>query len=174
MNDFPAELILIAFKLPSEDGILVYKNEGDKASIGRMKAGLAKLENRQTENPYLSDFIFDSRQARDIQDGTRIHLSQDEFLNKEIYKNTEQKEAVEGALSAKDLFLIQGPPGTGKTTVIAEICYQVARQGGRTLLASQTNLAVDNVLSRLVHDKSIRSLRLGKAERVEEEGASFY
>jgi len=64
---------------------------------------------------------------------------------------------VEAVLSALDLVLIQGPPGTGKTTVIAEICYQVACRGGRTLIASQANLAVDNALSRLVHNPVIRA-----------------
>jgi superfamily I DNA and/or RNA helicase len=160
------------YQLPGT-GILVYKNEGERIAIERMKWGLTRLENGQSENPYLGDFIFDSRQARSIQEGDRTTLSRDDFLNQEIFGNDEQKKAVEGALSAKDLYLIQGPPGTGKTTVIAEICYQMARQGGRTLIASQTNLAVDNVLSRLVHDKAIRSLRLGKAERVEEEGLPF-
>ncbi len=69
--------------------------------------------------------------------------------------------------------LIQGPPGTGKTTVIAEICYQIALQGGRTLIASQANLAVDNALSRLIHSPVIRALRKGRAEKVEEEGLPF-
>ena len=41
------------------------------------------------------------------------------------------------------------------------------------MIASQTNLAVDNALSRLVHDPSIRALRRGRAERVEEEGLPY-
>ncbi len=69
--------------------------------------------------------------------------------------------------------MIQGPPGTGKTTVIAEICYQIALRGGRTLIASQANLAVDNALSRLVHNPVIRAIRKGRAEKVGEEGQPF-
>ena len=87
--------------------------------------------------------------------------------------NPDQVAAVETVLSAPDMILIQGPPGTGKTTVIAEICYQIALRGGRTLIASQANLAVDNALSRLIHNPVIRALRKGKAERVEEEGLPF-
>ncbi|BDI15974.1 hypothetical protein ANSO36C_17760 [Nostoc cf. commune SO-36] len=76
-------------------------------------------------------------------------------------------------LAAEDLVLIQGPPGTGKTTVIAEICYQVALRGGRTLITSQANLAVDNVLSRLVHNPVIRAVRKGNAKKVGVQGQPF-
>jgi KaiC/GvpD/RAD55 family RecA-like ATPase len=44
--------------------------------------------------------------------------------------NSGQKASVQKGLAADDLVLIQGPPGTGKTTVIAEICYQIALRGG--------------------------------------------
>lgn len=80
---------------------------------------------------------------------------------------------MEKVLVCPDLTLIQGPPGTGKTTVIAEICYQIAKRGGKTLIASQGNLAVDNALSRLIHNPLIRALRKGNASRVEEEGLPF-
>ena len=70
-------------------------------------------------------------------------LSVDSRLNKE------QKAAVRGALAAPELFLIWGPPGTGKTEVIQEIAKQEAIRGGKTLICSQANLAVDNALARL-------------------------
>jgi len=42
---------------------------------------------------------------------------------------------------------VQGPPGTrSKTTVIAEICYQVARLGWTHPNQSLANLVVDNAL----------------------------
>lgn len=87
--------------------------------------------------------------------------------------NDGQKAAVEAVLAAPDLVLIQGPPGTGKTTVIAEICYQVALRGGRTLIASQANLAVDNALSRLEHNPVIRAVRKGRRGSVGPEGEPF-
>ena len=43
------------------------------------------------------------------------------------------------------------------------------QDGGRALIASQTNLAVDNALQRLAGDPRVRPLRIGKPERVEEE-----
>ena len=43
----------------------------------------------------------------------------------------------------------------------------------RTLVASQSNLAVDNALSRLLSNKDIRILRFGRTESIEEEGKRF-
>jgi MoxR-like ATPase len=87
--------------------------------------------------------------------------------------NSRQKVSVEKVLPAEDLVLIQGLPGTGKTTVIAEICYQITLRGGRTLITSQANLAVDNTLSRLVYNPIIQAVRKGKSEKVGEEGQAF-
>src|SRR5258708_35510666 len=102
---------------------------------------------------------------------SRITLEHAELLQPRL--NDGQRAAVEGALNAPDLFLIQGPPGTGKTTVIAEICYQNALRGQRTLIASQANLAVDNALSRLVHHPRIRALGPRRAHRAGSGRAPF-
>ena len=87
--------------------------------------------------------------------------------------NKFQKEAVTGAMTSNDLYVIQGPPGTGKTTVISEICHQNVKAGLRTLVASQANLAVDNALGRLLSHQDIRILRYGRTESIEEEGKKF-
>ena len=57
-----------------------------------------------------------------------------------------------------------GPPGTGKTSVIAEIALQMTKQGKRVLISSQTNLAVDNALERLVEVPNMFPVRLGRLE----------
>ena len=64
-----------------------------------------------------------------------------------------------GRTQCSDVFLIQGPPGTGKTTVIAEIINQATESGERVLLASQSNLAVDNALGRLARTPNVRPIR---------------
>ena len=66
------------------------------------------------------------------------------------------------------IFAKQGPPGTGKTTVISEIVYQLAIRNKRVLIASQTNLAVNNALSRLVDYPGIRAIRLGAERKLDE------
>ncbi|MEH1891227.1 MAG: translation initiation factor IF-2 N-terminal domain-containing protein [Nostoc sp.] len=156
------------YKLPAT-GFLCFEAVGDIQQIQRKKKALDDLNNGYTQNPYLGNFLFDASQARQIK--TTVELQPQDLLLSSA--NPGQKAAVEKVLAAKDLVLIQGPPGTGKTTVIAEICYQIALRGGRTLIASQANLAVDNALSRLVHNPVIRAVRKGRAEKVGEEGQPF-
>ncbi|MEH2392724.1 MAG: translation initiation factor IF-2 N-terminal domain-containing protein [Nostoc sp.] len=156
------------YKLPAI-GFLCFEAVGDIQQIQRKKKALDDLNNGYTQNPYLGNFLFDASQARQIK--TTVELQPQDLLLSSA--NPGQKAAVEKVLAAKDLVLIQGPPGTGKTTVIAEICYQIALRGGRTLIASQANLAVDNALSRLVHNPVIRAVRKGRVEKVGEEGQPF-
>ncbi|HLO88038.1 MAG TPA: AAA domain-containing protein, partial [Nostocaceae cyanobacterium] len=105
----------------------------------------------------MGKFFFDATQARPIQ--KEILLNPSDLLLKGA--NEGQKAAVEAVLAAEDLVLLQGPPGTGKTTVITEICYQMALRGRKVLIASQANLAVDNALERLPHHPLLRPLREG-------------
>lgn len=156
------------YQLPNK-GYLFFDALGDIKQIERKEKALEQLRQGRTQNPYLGDFLFDASQARPIEQTVKLK-SQDLLLTA---ANPGQKASVEKVLAAEDLVLIQGPPGTGKTTVIAEICYQVALRGGRTLITSQANLAVDNALSRLVHNPVIRAVRKGKAEKVGEEGQPF-
>ena len=73
--------------------------------------------------------------------------------------NEPQKSAVRKMVSAPDVCLLQGPPGSGKTKVIAEAIYQFVSQNKRVLVASQANLAVNNVLEHLISLPNIRAAR---------------
>ncbi|MCC7361995.1 MAG: AAA family ATPase [Anaerolineales bacterium] len=150
---------------------LIYKASGDLAQLRRLKFGLDLLEQGYSENPRLNEFLFNAAAAHLPDPAHAVTLDPAALLQPRL--NAGQRAAVEGALNAPDLFLIQGPPGTGKTTVIAEICYQNALRGRRTLIASQSNLAVDNALSKLMPHPRLRALRRGRADRVEVEGAPF-
>lgn len=156
------------YQLPAR-GFLYFEAAGDIHQINQKKKALEHLRLGRTQNPNLSKFLFDATQARNP--SSIVKLSPQNLLKSN--SNFDQIAAVEMVLSAPDMVLIQGPPGTGKTTVIVEICYQVALRGGKTLIASQANLAVDNALSRLVHNPVIRGLRRGKAEKVQAEGQAF-
>ncbi|MEC4811758.1 MAG: AAA domain-containing protein [Scytonema sp. PMC 1069.18] len=156
------------YQLPRQ-GFLYFEAAGDIHQINQKKKALENLRQGHSHNPYLSKFLFNASCAR--HPSKVIKLQPHDLLKRDA--NLDQIAAVETVLSSPDLVLIQGPPGTGKTTVIAEICYQVALRGGRTLITSQANLAVDNALSRLVHSPVIRALRKGKAEKVQEEGQPF-
>lgn len=149
-------------------GRLVSSIAGELSPLRRQADGITRLENSQGYCARLFDFLFDARNA--AIPATPIELAPVEGGRA---LNPGQQDAVHKALVAPDLCLIQGPPGTGKTTVIADLCLRIALQGGRVLVASQTNLAVDNALSRLADRPAIRRLRLGAADKVEEEFKDF-
>jgi ATP-dependent RNA/DNA helicase IGHMBP2 len=79
--------------------------------------------------------------------------------------NASQREAVEFALSAGDVAIVHGPPGTGKTTTVVELIRQAAARGQKVLACAPSNLAVDNLLERLVRGGE-RAIRIGHPARV--------
>lgn len=93
-----------------------------------------------------------------------VKLPDDAYYNKVLLNNPSQKQAVSLALSLdgknNTLAIIQGPPGTGKTTLIKEIALQYYHRGKNVLILAKTNIAVDNILEKLLEDK-VRALRTG-------------
>jgi hypothetical protein len=147
-----------------DSGFLVSAIAGDLAPLNNQRTGVDRLMRGQGFSPRLADFLFDSSTA-----SVPAEVPTLPAVDEPRQLNPGQAEAVAKALSAPDLCLIQGPPGTGKTTVIADICLRATREGKRVLVASQTNLAVDNALSRLAGVPWVRPLRKGKKESVDEE-----
>ncbi|WFD29724.1 DNA helicase [Malassezia sp. CBS 17886] len=72
--------------------------------------------------------------------------------------NQTQRAAIEFALRARQVALIHGPPGTGKTTAVAELIVQLAVRDphARILVCAGSNLAVDNVLERVLQTPGYR------------------
>ncbi|MEU1298426.1 AAA domain-containing protein [Streptomyces shenzhenensis] len=68
------------------------------------------------------------------------------------------------ACTSPGLRLIWGPSGTGKTTVLTRALSDLALRGKRVLLASGTNVAVDNALEGVLKERS--SLPSGLMVRV--------
>lgn len=169
VQPFSSDFSKVMYGLSFGTRLIIYDGAVD-ITCKRMKSGLDKLCKGEAVNRRLPEFLFDPKKAnREV--GDNVTLTTENLLTKTM--NPEQISAVEGVLNAKDLYLIQGPPGTGKTTVIAEICYQNAVRGLKTLIVSQSNLAVDNAISRVMNHADIRVLRKGDASRVEEEGLPF-
>ncbi|MBL8045954.1 MAG: AAA family ATPase [Anaerolineales bacterium] len=79
--------------------------------------------------------------------------------------NAPQQAAVQWALAAEDYALIHGPPGTGKTTTLVAFIRQVVANGQTVLACAPSNVAVDNVLEKLVA-LGVPALRLGHPARV--------
>jgi len=79
--------------------------------------------------------------------------------------NESQTDAIQLALSARDMALIHGPPGTGKTTAVVELIRQAVARGERVLACAPSNMAVDNLMERLVAAGE-RPVRIGHPARV--------
>jgi ATP-dependent RNA/DNA helicase IGHMBP2 len=105
-----------------------------------------------------------------------------------------QKEAVEFALKQREIAVVHGPPGTGKfmflgyliirdrfilhlksqyvfagkTTTVVEIILQTVKAGSRVLACAPSNVAVDNMLEKLVSNSSVKAIRLGHPTRMQE------
>jgi hypothetical protein len=79
--------------------------------------------------------------------------------------NVEQARAVALAERALDLALVHGPPGTGKTTVLVEVIRRAVARGERVLASAPSNLAVDNLLERLLA-AGVDGVRVGHPARV--------
>lgn len=76
-----------------------------------------------------------------------------------------QRTSVEHALASKEVAVIHGPPGTGKTTAVVELIRQAVLRGERVLACAPSNLAVDNLLERLLATGE-RAIRIGHPARV--------
>jgi len=145
---------------------VVFSNFAELSQVKRLRKGFKDLQDGLAANANLEKVLFEERPV------VRISKRQQELVfHNEL--NEFQQEAVTGAMTSNDLYVIQGPPGTGKTTVISEICHQNVKAGLRTLVASQANLAVDNALGRLLAHQDIRILRYGRTDSIEEEGKKF-
>ena len=82
-----------------------------------------------------------------------------------------QRRAVKFVLEQRELAIIHGPPGTGKTTAVVEVILQEVRGGAKVLVCAPSNVAVDNILERLlVHRPEVRGryVRIGQPARVSE------
>ena len=161
-------------KIP-KTGIIEFKDAGTEVECRRQRESIAKLVQGDFHIQSLQQVLFaeKSTDVVGLKDFEMPETSSELKLLEENI-NDEQKKAVLLGLHTPDVALIQGPPGTGKTTVIAELCYQFALQGKKVLVASQTNLAVDNALSRLGESTEVFAIRLAPdLGKLEPEGLDF-
>ena len=126
-----------------KSGRLVPNLDAELSMLSRQRDAVRKLMAGEVHNPLLGRIVMGLSESQSTEladlDCCQPWLSGD------------KKEAVRRSLAALQLFLIQGPPGTGKTAVIAEIVLQILKQDpdARILVTSQSNIAVDNALSRI-------------------------
>ncbi len=96
---------------------------------------------------------------------SRVRVPSPSPLKEQKLLNRYQEEAVRKSVESKDIFLIHGPPGTGKTTTLVASIEEHVRRGYKVLATADSNLAVDNLMERLL-EKGIRTVRIGNPIRV--------
>ena len=144
-------------------GAVTIDNRQVEAVLCRQMTAMKKLRFRETVNPNLLDLLSDYGGLR-IDNPSAV----DFWFQSELDRS--QKRAVQRALATRDLFLIQGPPGTGKTSVIAEMVLQIIEEESqaRILISSQSNVAVNHALSKILEVRPGLSdvvVRVGREEK---------
>jgi len=105
------------------------------------------------------DFVFGERDDEPVE-AAQIETWFDSGLD------PSQRDAVTFALAAPRVACIHGPPGTGKTTALVELCRQAVAAGERLLACAPSNVAVDNLATRLAAT-GLRVVRLGHPARMQ-------
>jgi len=92
-------------------------------------------------------------------------LTNKRSINGKFQLDDSQIDVIEAILGLEDgeVLLVIGPPGTGKTEVIAKAAFEIFRNGGRVLITSHTNRAVDNAIEKLPVEYT---LRVGRPEKL--------
>ena len=131
---------------------------GSEATYKRMKKALGAVQ--RSEKPFITRLrnVCMGLQEAEFQKPPAL-----EFFNPNL--NAYQREAVAKALAAQDVALVHGPPGTGKTTVLVEIIRQAVAQGQRVLASAPSNIAVDNLLEKLL-EAGLDAVRMGHPARI--------
>ncbi|MFD4997940.1 AAA domain-containing protein [Streptomyces buecherae] len=128
--------------------------------FNKQRQAVASLRAREARNPDLLPAVVEHHVRAIPATTARPHQALD----------PEQLDAFRKALTTEDLLVVLGPPGTGKTRTITEIAHTTAitpssdSDGGRVLITSHTNRAVDNVLARLPRDLVV--IRVGDESKV--------
>lgn len=127
-----------------QKGTLLLDYRASRQAIKRQRQALDALRNGRSVQKNLKALLLDP-------DGSKPPISTQppEFINEGL--DEAKKGAVEKVIGIADFLVVEGPPGTGKTTFITEAVLQILRvnASARILIASQTHVALDNVLENL-------------------------
>jgi tRNA A-37 threonylcarbamoyl transferase component Bud32 len=132
------------YRVPPSRGALLLDNRASREGIKRQRSALDALRNERSVRKDLKDLLLHPERSKPplIDNGLAL-------VNAAL--DDAKKAAVDKAIGVQDFLLVEGPPGTGKTTFITEAVLQVLRANpsARILIASQTHVALDNVLENL-------------------------
>jgi len=151
--------------LPDENQLAVVKLAND-VTYKRLNSALKDLDKRV--NSRLGDILLGEAEPsvpHQTLDPNIIDPGSQQIRFNNSNLDDSQQEAVKFALKQRELAIIHGPPGTGKTTTVVELIVQAVRCGQKILVTAPSNIAVDNLLQRLVKER-VRCVRLGHPARI--------
>jgi superfamily I DNA and/or RNA helicase len=144
--------------LTPRSGELIFDTRAAESSLEKQKLALDAVRFERATRPDLGSLLLDPGRSRVPEIPGDINYFQ-------LHLDEDKREAVGAALGAEDFLVIEGPPGTGKTTFIAEVVHQVLQRNpsARILLSSQTHVALDNALEKILELGPDRNLlRVGR------------
>jgi len=149
-----------------QQGVLVVDTSKADVALDRQKTAVDAVRFGRSVNALLGNHIVE---PADTPVPVPAELT---FIQQAM--DDDKRDAVRTAMSEPALMLVQGPPGAGKTTFITEVVLQTLARNpnARILLTSQTHVALDNSLERILKESEaeVRAIRIGHEddERISE------
>lgn len=147
--------------LPKQ-GVLVVDTSKADVALDRQRAAVDAVRFGRSVNPLLGNYIVE---PADTPVPVPAEIS---FIQQAM--DEDKRDAVRAAMSGPSLMLVQGPPGAGKTTFITEVVLQTLARNpnARILLTSQTHVALDNSLERILKESTddVRAIRIGHPDDI--------
>ncbi|MFW9996883.1 MAG: AAA domain-containing protein [Candidatus Odinarchaeota archaeon] len=156
--------------------------------LGMIRRSLEMLQNKPLVYNRNLVRLFENVKFARFEDVEPVYIDDGEWLflrEHERPGTLEQRKFVNIALGTPDYAIMEGPPGSGKTTTICELIFQAIKRGLRILLVASTHVAVDNVLEKLMDEKSnvfpqvkavVLPIRIGRTEtgRISELASEYH
>lgn len=147
-------------RIPSK-GLLEIDWQQTRVALDRQGRAVEKFKVGDTPNVRLRRIVTGEDSGPAEPDYSRVSFF-DESLD------DAKRAVVSRFVAGADLLVTHGPPGTGKTKLIVELIRQAIKTDPdcRVLLASQTHVALDNALQRLlVADTELTCVRIGSGTK---------
>lgn len=134
---------------------------GEASQLRKQRDAVTSLLKRSSIQPKLGDMLGNLSQLPSFSPKNVV-----DWKNKDL--DDSKRLTVEKALGTRNFLLVQGPPGTGKTSFIAEYVHQELKRNSnaKILLVSQTHVALDNALDRLLENGVNDCVRLGAVDDI--------